>query len=69
MKRWKVLVAGLALGSGLCVAPATAAKTGAPALTTPRALPGGPSWNQPAGGLSWEKLRGKVVIVDFWNSH
>lgn len=75
MKTWKVLVAVLALASGLPVAPATAAGSGSgsrsekAALTEPRALPGGPSWNLPAGGLSWDKLRGKVVIVDLWNWH
>lgn len=69
MKMWNMLVAGLALASTLAVSPALAdvpAKGGPSEL---RPLPANPVWNAPAGGLSWEKLRGKVVIVDFWNWH
>ena len=71
---------GLALGAALSVLvgsgvaqaqPASASPSSEapkkPALDVPRAIPAGPSWNLPPGGIDWARLKGKVVLVDFWN--
>lgn len=65
MNAWKMLAAGMAAMAALSATPAVAAGAAAPAQLRP--LPASPRWN--ADGLSWEALRGKVVIVDLWNWH
>jgi hypothetical protein len=65
------VVAGLATGLAALAAlasPANARSTRPErAVAFPRAFPAGPTWNTGGSPLTWSRLRGRVVIVDFWN--
>lgn len=61
---YKLFATGLVAGA--FAASAALAQSPAPVPAQPRPLPA-KVWNAPKSGLGWDALKGKVVLIDFWN--